>query len=173
MLRPDYFARRVSAVSVDELAEKGVRGIILDLDDTLVGYGHDSPAEEEVAWLAQVRERGLRAAIVSNGRADRTQAIARQTGLACVARAGKPSPGGLRRALALLGTTPLETVVIGDQLFTDVLGARLLGLRCIMTSPITSRTETWVRIMRFIERLALRNAPEQSTELSRRAAQQR
>ena len=158
MLRPDSFARRVSAVSVDELAEKGVRGIILDLDDTLVGYGYDAPAEEEAAWLVSVRSRGLRAAIVSNGVAARARAIARRTGLECIARARKPFPGGFRRALALLETAPHETVVIGDQLFTDVLGARLLGLRSILTSPITTRTEMWVRVMRVVERLVLRYA---------------
>ena len=155
MLRPDAFAERLSSVSLSELAAQGVRGIIVDLDNTLVGYGRDACAEEDAAWVARASQAGFGVVLVSNNFTDRVRRVAEGLGVPAVASALKPLPTGFLRALRLLGTRRRETVVVGDQLFTDVLGAKLCGLRAILTHPLEASDWHGTRVLRFFERLML------------------
>ena len=154
-LRPDGLAKTLADVSIDALCAAGTQGVIVDLDNTLVGYHQDRLPPDHGAWLAQARARGLRLVLLSNNFADRVGAIARATGIDCVPSALKPLPGAFKRALALLGTPAARTVVIGDQLFTDVLGAKLCGMRAILTEPLGEHDFATTRILRFLERLVM------------------
>jgi HAD superfamily phosphatase (TIGR01668 family) len=156
VLRPDSFAERLSSVSLDDLATQGVGGIIVDLDNTLLGYGLEEPAAADAAWVAQALERGFRVALVSNNFTERVNRVAAGLGVPAVPNALKPLPRGFLRALRLLGTARRATVVVGDQLFTDVLGAKLCGMRAILTHPIEARDFAATRFLRFLERIVLR-----------------
>jgi HAD superfamily phosphatase (TIGR01668 family) len=155
VLRPDAFAERLSGVSLDDLAAQGVAGIIVDLDNTLLGYGLAEPSAADAAWVAAALERGFRVALLSNNFTDRVGRIGTALGVPTVPNALKPLPQGFLRALRLLGTAPRATVVIGDQLFTDVLGAKLCGMRAILTHPIEARDFAATRVLRFFERIVL------------------
>ncbi len=159
MFRPDGYARRLSGVSLDELGARGYRGIIVDLDNTLVGYGEDHLAPEDRAWIANAIERGFRVCLVSNNFSARVARIGADLGVPAVPRALKPLPYGFLAALRLLGTPRDSTVVVGDQLFTDVLGAKALGLHAILTEPLIATDWLGTRALRFLERVVLgRNA---------------
>jgi HAD superfamily phosphatase (TIGR01668 family) len=155
VFRPDGYAERLSGVSLDKLAADGIRGIIVDLDNTLVGYGQDDMAAVDSAWIASALERGFRVCLVSNNFPERVLRVARELGVPAIPNALKPLPGSFSRALRLLETPKDRTVVVGDQLFTDVLGAKFLGLHAILTEPIVARDWLGTRILRFFERLFL------------------
>ncbi|MDQ2679514.1 MAG: YqeG family HAD IIIA-type phosphatase [Candidatus Eremiobacteraeota bacterium] len=158
-LRPTSFARRIEDISLDQLNESGVSGIIVDLDNTLIGYRDPVPAIGVETWIARALASGIRVAIVTNNSSDLAHRVAHHLGCACVHRARKPHSGGFRAALEVLGTGKAATIVIGDQVFTDVLGAKLFGLRVILTEPVAQREEWWMRPLRFLERVVLYRVP--------------
>jgi uncharacterized protein len=156
MFKPHAFAPRISAVSLDELDEAGVRGLIVDLDDTLVGHRQPHPDERDSAWIAAAVARDFKIVIVSNNVRAWVESIAAPLNVGFVHKALKPFPGGLKRALEMLGTDKRSTLVIGDQVFTDFLGGHLLGLRVILTDPLVARSDFWMRVLRWLERRVMR-----------------
>ncbi len=132
-----------------------MRGIIVDLDNTLVGYGRDDLMPADEAWIAQAKEAGFKIVLVSNNFTTRVVRIGDRLSVPTVSAALKPLPGGFLRALKLLGTPKSATVVVGDQLFTDVLGAKLVGLHSILTHPLVPHDWHGTKILRLLERLVL------------------
>ncbi len=159
MFRPDGYAPRLSRVSLDDLAARGFRGIIVDLDNTLVGYGVHDLAEEDRAWVANARDHGFGICLVSNNFTGRVERICTDLGVPGISSALKPLPRGFLAALKVLGTPRAATVVVGDQLFTDVLGAKILGLHAILTEPLVAKDWLGTRVLRFLERLLLGRRP--------------
>ena len=155
MFGPDRFAPRLCDISIDELASRGIRGLIVDLDNTLVAYRCSDIMNDHLSWVQLARERGLKIVMVSNNFSERVQAIASQLNVACVANALKPLPTGFWRAQRALDLPRKEIAVVGDQLFTDVLGARLFGFYTILTEPIEPHDFPITRMFRFFERLLL------------------
>jgi HAD superfamily phosphatase (TIGR01668 family) len=168
-LRPDAFVRRLHDIKADDLIAGGVTAAIIDLDDTIVGYRHPQPLPEVTEWMEGALQRGLRIIIVSNNTRAWVREVAGRFGVAFVHKAYKPLPIGLRRAIRVLGIDRRSIVVIGDQLFTDVLGAKLLGLNVILTEPIVAERYGSMRFLRFLERLVL-GAPSRSVRSLRHGA---
>jgi hypothetical protein len=152
VFRPDSYARRLNDVSLDDLAARGFTGIIVDLDNTLVGYGQDRFAPEDAAWIASARSRGFGICLVSNNFTERVARVGAELGVPAIPSALKPLPRGFALALRELGTPRERTVVVGDQLFTDVLGAKCFGLHAILTEPIVAKDWLGTRVLRFLER---------------------
>lgn len=157
MLAPDRFAPRLYDVSHDELAAAGIRGLIVDLDNTLVAFHGSELGEEHLSWVARARERGFAIVMLSNNFSERVSAVAAQLGVECIPNALKPLPFGFLRAKRRLAMRRHEIAVVGDQLFTDVLGGKLCGLYTILTEPIESKDFPVTSVFRFFERLMLRN----------------
>jgi HAD superfamily phosphatase (TIGR01668 family) len=155
----DGRAPRLTEVALDRLAARGLRGIILDLDNTSCAYGRPELADGVADWVERARAAGFAVVLVSNNFSERVAAVGSHLGVPSVPNALKPLPFGFLRALRLLGTSRAETVVIGDQLFTDVLGAKLLGLQAILTEPIVARDFPLTRVLRMLERLLFRRIP--------------
>jgi len=153
---PDSYARGLAEISLDGLAEKGVQGIIVDLDNTLVAYRAASVEPAIANWVGSALARGFRVVLVSNNWSERVATFGLQIGVPSVPSAMKPLPLAFLRALRVLGTPRAATVVVGDQLFTDVLGAKLLGMRAILTEPISEQGFITTRAMRVLERAVLR-----------------
>ncbi len=155
VLRPDAYAPCLSGVSLDDLRARGFCGLIVDLDNTLVGYGQDDLADDDRRWIASARERGFRICLVSNNFTGRVARICAELGVPGISRALKPLPRGFLAALRVLDTPRHRTVVVGDQLFTDVLGAKLLGLHAILTEPLVAKDWLGTRVLRLLERIML------------------
>lgn len=158
-LRPTSRARRIEEIDIQALVADGVRGVIIDLDNTLVGYRASAPEEKVAAWVERAKERGLHPIILTNNATDWALEIAEALHVPCIPNARKPLLRGFHAALEALRTSHEETVVIGDQLFTDVLGAKRFGMKVILTEPIVPREQWWMRLTRFIERLLTKRAP--------------
>jgi HAD superfamily phosphatase (TIGR01668 family) len=155
---PDGYADRLEAVSLEDLRAAGIRGIIVDLDNTAVAYRDSLALPPVAAWVQAALARDFRVVLVSNNWSDRVGAIGAQLGVRTVASAMKPWPGAFLRALRVLGTRRDQTVVVGDQLLTDVLGAKLMGMRAILTEPISEHGFVTTRLLRGVERVLLRLA---------------
>lgn len=156
MLGPDRFAPRLHDVPHEELEAAGIRGLIIDLDNTLLGFRETELARDHLEWVARARERGFRIAMLSNNFSERVNTLAAQLNVACFPNALKPLPFGFLRAKRCLRLRRREIAVVGDQLFTDVLGGKLCGLYTILTEPIELKDFAVTRIFRFFERLMLR-----------------
>lgn len=119
----------VTHISPSELAAKGIRLVLADLDNTLVPYHVTEPSPEVAAWAAELAEQGIQLFLLSNSRKPgRAQKFAEQLGIPYQGHSGKPKKGGYLRAMERMGCRPEETVMVGDQIFTDTLGANNAGV---------------------------------------------
>ena len=153
-LFPDELQDSIFRIDFDALHRSGVRGVIMDIDNTLVGHGE--PADgRALALFQEFRRLGLKTCLISNNREPRVKSFAAQVGSPYIFKAGKPKPGGYREAMKLMGTAQEETVFVGDQIFTDVLGARIAGIYSILTRPLYPKEEIQIVLKRIPERLVL------------------
>lgn len=119
------------------LASKGVRLVLADLDNTLALYGEAEPSAEVVAWSQALAEAGIQLFLLSNShKPGRAQHFAQALGIPYQGRAGKPKKTGYLKAMERLGCRPEETVMVGDQIFTDTLGANRTGVVPLLVRPI-------------------------------------
>jgi HAD superfamily phosphatase (TIGR01668 family) len=155
--RPQSYVRAINTIDPVALRARGIRGAIVDLDNTLVGFRSLAPLAQDAMWVTRAHDAGVAVVVLTNNGTPWASEVARNLGVPCIARARKPLPGGFRRALRLLGLTPDEALVIGDQLFTDVLGAKLAGLEVILVDPIV-RHDPWNTLpLRWLEGIVMRN----------------
>jgi len=155
-LRPASKVPSVYDIDLAALRARGIRGMILDLDNTIVPWGAREAGPALPVWIADVRQAGLRLCIVSNNMGRRVTGLATSLGLPLVTGALKPRRKALRRALSVMGTTPDATALVGDQLFTDILGGNRLGLHTILVRPQSPREFPLTRVVRVLERALLR-----------------
>lgn len=157
-LLPDLFVRSVHELEPEVLAQQGIRGVILDLDGTLAPYGAEQVDPAVRDWVQQLRNHGISACLVTNGRKVRVRELAAQLGLPCYSGAAKPLPFGLLWAGRAMGLKPREILVVGDQLFTDVLAGKVVGMRTARVEPLADREPIETRVKRPLERLIFRLA---------------
>lgn len=158
LLIPDFRFASLTAISPAWLAEHGFTACLVDVDNTLLRRDRDRIPEEHLLWLSALKTRGFGAALVSNNGGGRLETIQRQLAAAgmtipLLTWAGKPGKKAFYRACALCGVTePRSILVIGDQLFTDVLGAHRCGLLAVWLPPLPGREFIATRLIRLVER---------------------
>jgi len=158
---PDLRLASVVELSLEALNGLGVCNLLLDVDSTLTRYRSLEVEKEVLDWLAGLRAAEVGVCIVSNGRRSRIRQVAEQLRLPFVARAMKPLPFGCRKAIRRMGFDRSKTALVGDQVFADVLGARLAGIKSILVDPIGPESDPWwLRIRRPLERMWLRSASD-------------
>lgn len=156
LLCPRRYVTSLRELDLHDLKSSGIEGIIFDLDNTVVEWNRDHVSAETLSWLDMAKALGFRMCILSNGLKRRIQRIAEFLGIPSAGgRSVKPMKGGFVRALGLLGTEPHRTAIVGDQVFTDVLGGNRLGLYTILVRPMTNRGFITTRLTRKIEQLVL------------------
>ena len=148
---PTKAYKSILSITPQELIEMGVKAVILDVDNTLTTHNNPTPIEGIDEWLSGVRESGIKLMIVSNNHAPRVAPFAERLGLEYVPEGAKPLPKGMRKAIKRMGVSRKETCAIGDQIFTDILGAKLSGIRSIFVQPIEFETSFWFKVKRTIE----------------------
>ena len=157
MLRPNLRCDRVWDIDLELLRARGIRGLIIDLDNTLVDWNAWEVRHEVKRWAENAGRQGIARCIASNARnRERIRSVAEQVGAQWVANANKPGIGSYRRAMQLMGTAPQETAVIGDQVFTDVLAGNRLGLFTIWVRALSPVEFPGTKIARLLERLLRR-----------------
>jgi hypothetical protein len=151
-----YCHNGVTDITLEELRKAGVENVLLDLDNTLVGWQRSDVSDAVRAWLEEMKDAGLKLCLVSNTRhGNRLVALSKELGIPYVRRAWKPRKQGFLNAMRDLGADPAKTIMIGDQLFTDVLGGNRVGVYTIMVKPMHRREFLGTKISRAAERLLL------------------
>lgn len=145
---PTRMLHRITDISPELLKKMKVRAVLLDVDDTLSAHGSQMPYPGSVEWAAELVRQGFRLIILSNNTKDRVAPFAGKYGLPFLTFAAKPLPIGYLRAARRLGVKPRECVIVGDQVFTDVLGANLCGMQSILLDPITRQEAFSFRVRR-------------------------
>lgn len=142
-------------VTPEVLDEMGVNAIILDIDNTMTTHDNPRPIDGLFDWLDSIRSHGVRLMIVSNNHVPRVTPFAEMLGIDFVPEGAKPLPKGYKQAAEKLGVPKKNIVTIGDQLFTDILGAKLFGIKSILVKPIEPENTRFFKFKRAMEKLFL------------------
>jgi hypothetical protein len=142
-------------ISFEQLISQGTKGIIVDLDNTLTIWGSEELPRETVRWIEAAKEQDLKVCLVSNNKGERIKRIAAILNIPFVAKASKPRRRAFIRGMEVMGTNSWETAVVGDQIFTDVLGGNRLKLYTILVVPMSSYEFIGTRLMRIPEKAVL------------------
>lgn len=157
-LRPDEIVRSIHEIDYEHLWRRGYRGLIFDIDNTLGEWGCRELPEPAHALFRELVARGFAVGFLSNnGGQDRPRLNEQLRAWPVLWRAAKPRTRHYKTMLALLKTHETETVMIGDQLFTDIWGAKRAGLYAILVAPVSPQIDSvWAKLRRPLERVVLR-----------------
>lgn len=141
-------------IDFDRLYQEGYRGIIFDVDNTLVPHG--APADvRAMSLFAHLKELGYHCTLLSNNKEPRVKMFNDAVGVSYIHKAGKPKPRNYYLAMERMGTDATNTIFVGDQIFTDIYGANLAGIRSILVKPIHPREEIQIVLKRYLEKVVL------------------
>ena len=157
MLTPDYYYESVFVIPYKELWEKNIRGLIFDLDNTLTPFHEKLPPAKIVALMKRLEKMGFKICLLTNNTTNRLNRFNEGMKLNGIANGLKPFTRGIRKAMDVMGTNRQQTVIIGDQLLSDVWAGKNAGICTILVKPITEKDFFFVRFKRHIERVMLRN----------------
>lgn len=151
---PDEYLDSTYVIDFDMMYRKGYRGIIFDIDNTLVPHG--APADDRAkALFAHLKELGFQCCLLSNNQRPRVEMFNEEIQVHFIENAHKPSVKNYRRAMELMKTDLDSTLFVGDQLFTDVYGARRTGIHSILVKPIHPKEEIQIVLKRYLEKIVL------------------
>lgn len=151
---PDEYYSSAYVIDFLQYYKDGYRGIIFDIDNTLVPHG--APADERsIALFKHLKEIGFEALLLSNNKEERVAMFNEQIGVHMIWKANKPFPEKYREAMKIMKTDEKSTLFIGDQLFTDVWGAKNAGIRSILVQPMNPREEIQIVLKRKLEAVVL------------------
>lgn len=151
---PDHEADSAYGIDYKTLYRKGYRGIIFDIDNSLVPHG--APATPQaIEFFGRLRELGFQTLLLSNNKEPRVKSFADAVGASYIYKAGKPGRDGYLRAMEQMHTTKDTTLFVGDQLFTDVWGAKKCGIVTYLTRPIHPKEEIQIVLKRYLEKIVL------------------
>jgi len=152
---PDQFVKNIFEITPELLKEKGVKGIITDLDNTLVEWDRPLATPKIIEWFEDMKKNNIKVTIVSNNKEGRVKSFSDPLNIPFIFAARKPMGKAFRRALLEMKLSKEEAVVIGDQLLTDVLGGNRSGFHTILVVPVAQTDGFATRINRKIERRIL------------------
>ena len=153
--RPDEYLDNIFDINFEVLKSRGIKALLLDVDNTLKPHFDKEPAANVRGWLDDARRAGFALCIVSNGFEARIAPFAHGLGLQAIGKAMKPSKKGFERAAQLLSLDIGQTAVIGDQIFTDIFGGKRAGAFTILVKPISKEEPFYLKLKRPFERLVL------------------
>lgn len=149
---PTASVRKATDITPDLICAMHATAILLDVDNTLALHGSQTPFPGTVEWAKHMREAGIRLVLVSNNFKKRVEPFAAKYDLPFLSMSLKPFPAAYHRAVRCLNVEPEEAVVVGDQIFTDVFGANLAGLKSILLIPVGEENSISFRLRRALER---------------------
>ena len=151
LLKPTARENRVTDITIEMLKDMGVSALLLDVDNTLSTHHGTILLEGLMDWIKNMQQSGIELLILSNSKRCRVKPFAEGLGLGFVSLGLKPLPFGFVRALKLLKLKKREVALVGDQIFTDVFGARLMGIKVFLLEPIKLEDGISFKIRRKLE----------------------
>ena len=156
ILYPDLYIENVKKIDNNLLKTRDIKGLILDIDNTLIDYDRKLLDGCE-RWCSSLKKQGIKMCIVSNtNKEEKVKKVAEELGLEYIFFAHKPGKKGLRKAISILNLEAKEIAIVGDQIFTDVFGGNRMGMISILTKPIDKRDILITKIKRPFERIVIK-----------------
>ena len=152
---PEYYFNTFEEASADFLNSIGVKGIVLDIDNTLEPYEHPKAGAHVIKWLDELKASGIKTAIVSNNNEDRVRVFNEDFNMPAYSRGGKPFKKNVLKAIGDMEIKKYEAILMGDQIFTDVWAAHNAGIPAILVPPINDKKDLLTRFKRFLETFIL------------------
>ena len=150
-MKPEKFYDSLAVMPWEELAGEGIKTALLDFDNTLGPDRATEPEEYSYKCVKMIEQTGIRCCLVSNAKSGRSSKIAEMLGIPCVTFAGKPGTSGVLRAIRLMESAPGECIMVGDQIFTDVIAGNRSGVRTFMVERLHKREAWYIAIKRVPE----------------------
>ena len=151
---PDRYVASTYVIDFEKLYEEGYRGLIFDIDNTLVPHGAPADARA-IALFDRLKKIGFKCCLISNNQEPRVKMFNEPIQVDYVHNAHKPSTKNYRKAMEIMETDETNSVFIGDQLFTDVWGAKRTGISNILVKPIHPKEEIQIVLKRYLEKIVL------------------
>lgn len=148
---PDHAVSSAYEIPYEDLYKRGIRALIFDIDNTLTEHGKPA-TERTIALMDRLKKIGFRICLLSNNKEGRVKMFNEKIQVDYIYKAGKPCRGGYERAMEKMGSTVNTTVFIGDQLFTDVWGAKRTGIEAWLVEPIDKQEEIQIVLKRYLEK---------------------
>ncbi|WP_071131400.1 YqeG family HAD IIIA-type phosphatase [Enterococcus timonensis] len=155
--RPTWTVDALYHLDTEELAQQKIKGVLVDLDNTLIAWNNPDGTPELLAWIAAMKEAGIPVVVVSNNSAKRVDHAIAPFGLMYVSRAMKPFTRGLKKAQQKLNIPNENLVMVGDQLMTDIKAANSFGIRSILVKPLVESDAWNTKINRAREKVVKKN----------------
>lgn len=150
-LIPNWICSGLSDLTPQWLSARKIGVLLMDFDNTIVPYTDDVPTAEIEKWFCEAKNAGITLCVVSNTKRGRAVRFCRERGIDCITHARKPFQKGIREALRRYGTNDHKIALVGDQIFTDVLGANCGGIESILVTPIHLHN-IWLRLRHVLEK---------------------
>ncbi len=165
MFKPNIKLERITDISLGLLKKYNITSLILDVDNTLSTHHGQVLTAGLEDWLKTMNENGIKMTVLSNSTSKRLEPFAKKIGLEYISLGLKPLPFGYLRALKRLNSKRRETAIVGDQIFTDVLGGNLVGLKTVLLTPIKLETSLRFRMKRKVEAFLIKKLNITNTEV--------
>ena len=147
---PRLMLRSLTDLTAQDLQRRNIRLLMLDFDNTIVPYTTDVPTQKMQRWIQQMKQADLQICVVSNSKKPRVVTFCKAYGLDCITHAHKPGGDGIRRCLEKYQVQPEQAALVGDQIYTDVLGANRAGVYPILVRAIDNHT-IWLKLRHVAE----------------------
>lgn len=154
---PDYIYKSVQEIEDDFFSENGIKFAVLDIDNTLVPYTQKTPTKSALEFLQRLERLGVKYCFLSNNKDKRVIMFNESIGAPYLARAKKPLCAGVNKIMKIIGAKSENTVLIGDQVFTDVLTGKRAGTKTVLVDPIEDKETPFFRFKRRMEKIVLKN----------------
>lgn len=152
---PDESVSSTYDIDFQSLYEEGYRGILFDIDNTLVEHGKGA-SDQALDLFRRLEDMGFQCCLISNNKKQRVSSFNEKIGAHMIFNAHKPRRKGYREAMEMMGTNKENTLFVGDQLFTDIWGAKRIGIRNILVKPINKNEEIQIVLKRYLEKIILK-----------------
>ena len=153
--KPNLYELSIFDIDLEKLKEIGIKGFIFDVDNTIVPYDTPLPDEKIKNWFKKIEEMGFLSYIASNNNKGRVEHFASELNIGFMPKANKPLTKNLKQISKKMGISPKETAMIGDQLFTDMLGGNMAGMFTVLIEQISPVEGKFIKFKRIFEKLIL------------------
>ena len=152
IFKPTFMVRRLSDINADMFRKLNVRCLLLDVDNTLASYISHEPVDGAIQWVKEMQQQGFKLVIVSNNYKKRVEPFSKKFDLPFITFACKPLPFGYLKAKKLLNAPAAACAIIGDQIYTDIVGANLCGMKSVLLEPVEAETAPLFKLRRRQEK---------------------
>ncbi|WP_069998214.1 YqeG family HAD IIIA-type phosphatase [Cellulosilyticum sp. I15G10I2] len=149
---PTHYLKSIYEIDIKALQEEGIKGIIFDIDNTLVPYDEAEPNDKIITFFGKLREAGFKITLVSNNTEDRVIKFNEKLKVFAIHKSKKPLTKSFKKALRLMDCQKEEAIIVGDQIFTDIYGGNKAGIKTILVVPVSDKDEWITKIKRGLEK---------------------